>query len=163
MSAADSFLPAYWQFYSERARQADLGRLDDIGYGREELLWETLAMIESGVPFTDGCHQRLDQIPWNRAKKYRRLGRCLLESPARAGGHETATVDVADSVDQVRGMLSPDEWEVERRLAGGQTYAEIAANIGLSPDALKVRASRWRARIRSLLPFGTKVQHPLIR
>src|SRR5262249_41144094 len=43
-------------------------------YGREELLWETLVVIQSGVPFNDECRKRLDRIPWNRAKKHRRLG-----------------------------------------------------------------------------------------
>ena len=61
-------------------------------------------------------------------------------------------VDISDAVEQVRRMLSPDEWEVECRLAAGQTYAEVALDRGLSPDTLKVRAGRWRARIRRKLP-----------
>ncbi len=204
MSTSDSPLPAHWQFYAERARQTHHGRVDDFGYGREELLGETLAVIQSGVPFTNDCRQRLDRIPWNRAKKYRRLrlyllgrrsaeweavgpgrpcGRYRLSgekhiedlpvSPEDAGmtcrtcGKAMITeekaaygsrcedcwtvkavgVEVADSVDQVQSMLLPSEWAVERRLAAGQTYAEAALDCGLSPDALKVRAGRWRARI----------------
>ena len=64
---------------------------------------------------------------------------------------EAPGIEVADSLDQLQGMLSPGEWEVEWRLAAGQTYADVAIDLGLSPDALKVRASRWRARIRRQL------------
>ena len=52
------------------------------------------------------------------------------------------------SVDQVQSMLSLAEWDVECQLAAGQTYADVARDRGVSPDALKVRAGTWRARIR---------------
>ncbi|HBI46337.1 MAG TPA: hypothetical protein DDY78_26320 [Planctomycetales bacterium] len=122
--------------------------MDDFGYGREEFLSETLAVIESNSPFSDDCRQRLGRIPWNRAKKHRRL---RLHYPGRlhsSSAQEMSAIEIADSVDQVRGILSPGEWDVECRLAAGQTYAEVALERGLSPDTLKVRAGRWRARIR---------------
>jgi hypothetical protein len=112
------------------------------------MLWETLAVIESGSPFNDDCRQRLDRLPWNRAKKHRCLRLHLLRKSSPAGAQETWAVEVADAVEQVRGMLSPGEWAVECRLAAGQTYAEVAPDLGISPDALKVRASRWRDRVR---------------
>ncbi len=216
MSTSDPPLPAQWQYYAERARQTHRGRVDDFGYGREELLSETLAVIESGNPFTDECRQRLDRLPWNRAKKHRRLrlalrdGRsaereapsptrplgpdsmgaaqadeCVPGNPGGAGvtcricekamtlseeaaygarcedcwAREVARVKTDDSIAQVKGisgeqvqrLLSPGEWDVESRLAAGQTYAEIAPDLGVSSDALKVRAGRWRARIRPKL------------
>jgi hypothetical protein len=151
MSTLDPPLPAHWQFYAERARQTHHGRVDDFGYGREELLSETLTVIQSAIPFTDDCRQRLDRIPRNRAKKHRRLRLYLLGRPSPASAQEASAVDLADSVDEVRGMLSPSEWKVECRLAAGQTYAEIALDCGISPDTLKVRAGRWRARIRRKL------------
>jgi len=151
MSTSDSSLPAYWQFYAERARQTHYGRVDDFGYGREELLWETLAVIQAGAPLTDDCRLRLDRIPWNRAKKHRRVRRFLLGRQSATGVEEASAVEVADTVDQVRCMLSPGEWEVECRLAASETYAEVALDCGLSPDTLKVRAGRWRARIRRKL------------
>jgi hypothetical protein len=148
MSTSDTSLPAHWQYYADRARQTHHGRVDDFGYGREELLGETLAVIQSGVPFTDNCRQRLDRIPRNRAKKHRRLRLYVLERPSPTGAQAASAVEVADSVDQVRGMLSPGEWDVECRLAVGQTYAEVALDRGLPPDTLKVQAGRWRARVR---------------
>jgi hypothetical protein len=151
MSTSASSLPAHWQFYAERAHETHHGRVDAYGDGREELLWETLAVIQSGDPFTDDYRQRLDRIPRNRAKKHRRLRRHLLGRSLPDRAQEAAAVKVTDSVDEVRGMLSPGEWEVEWRLAAGQTYAEVALDRGLSPDALKVRASRWRARLRRKL------------
>jgi hypothetical protein len=216
MSSSDLSLPAHWQYYAERARQTHHGRVDDFGYGREELLSETLAVIESGSPFTDDCRERLDRLPWNRAKKNRRLRRALggpqpaereASGPGSALGRDGMSTAQPDeyvprrsrgagitcricekamtlseeaaygsrcencwagevgkvmmdepvaqlkgiSVDQVQRLLSPDEWEVESRLAAGQTYAEIAPDSGVSPDALKVRAGRWRSRIRRKL------------
>ena len=65
--------PRAWQYYAERARQTHHGWVDDFGNGREELLWEILAVIESGRPFTDECRQRLNRLAWNRAKKHRRM------------------------------------------------------------------------------------------
>ena len=153
MSTSDASFPAQWQFYEERAWQTHHGRVDDFGYGREELLSEILAVIESGSPFTDDCCQRLDRLPWNRAKKYRRL-RLFLRRPSPADTQKTSVVEVADSANQVRGMLSPGEWEVERRLAAGQTYAQVALDRGISPDTLKVRVGRWRAQIRRKLAVG---------
>jgi hypothetical protein len=173
-------------------------------------------VIESGRPFTDDCRQRLDRIPWNRAKKHRRLrlslrdrlppkgeavglggslgrgpkgaawagegvagepggvgitcgtcGKVLILAEEAAYGcrcedcwagavagvevHDSATQVQGISVDQVQRMLSPAAWEVECRLAAGQTYADVARDRGVSPDALKVRAGRWRARIRHSL------------
>jgi hypothetical protein len=213
MSTSDSSLPPHWQFYAERAHQTQNGRVDDLGNGTEELLWEILAMIESAIPFNDDSRQRLGRLPWNRAKKYRRLrlslcarhstgreavgpGRPLGRgwigtaraaecNPGKPGGADTTcrtcgqamilaehiaygsrcedcwAVEVVElevddsvtqvqgiSVDQVQSMLSPAEWEVECRLAAGQTYADVARGRNVSPDALKVRAGRWRARIR---------------
>jgi hypothetical protein len=151
MSTSNSPLPAHWQYYADRALQTHHRRVDELGYGQEELLWETLAVIQSGIPFTDDCRQRLDRLPWNRAKKHRRLRLYLLRKQSSDSRRKASAVEVTDSVDQVRGMLSPDEWEVEWRLAAGQTYAEVALDRGLSPDALKVRAARWRAGIRGKL------------
>jgi hypothetical protein len=151
MSTSNSPLPAHWQYYAARALQTHHSRVDDFGYGREELLWKTLAVIQSGIPFTDDCRQGLDRLAWNRAKKHRRLRIYLLRRQSPDSGQKASAVEVTDSVDQVHGMLSPDEWEVEWRLATGETYAEVALDRGLSPDALKVRAARWRARIRRKL------------
>ncbi len=148
MLTSDSSLPTHWQSYAELARQTHQGRVDDFGYGREELLWEILALIESGVVFSDECRQRLARIPWNRAKKHRRLRHYRFSRPSSASGQDDSTVEMADWVAHVRSMLSPAEWDVERRLAVGQTYAEVALDHGLSPDALKVRATRWRTRVR---------------
>jgi hypothetical protein len=149
MSESDPSLSAHWQFYSERALQTHRGRVDDLAYGREELLWETLVVIESRSPFTDDCRQRLDRIPWNRAKKHRRLRLHLLQRGSLAADQKLRPVEVAGcSIEQVRSMLSPNEWEVEYRLATGQTYADVARDRGISPETLKVRAGRWRARIR---------------
>ncbi len=148
MSTSDCPLPAHWLFYSERAHQTHHGRVDDFGYGREELLWEILELIQLGAPFTEDCRQRLDRIPWNRAKKHRRLRRCLVKGAFPQSAEVAEPVELTDSIDQVRGMLSPSEWEVECRLAAGQTYAEVALDRGIFPETLKVRAGRWRARIR---------------
>jgi hypothetical protein len=149
MSASVVPLSPQWQFYAEYAHQTHIRRVDDFGYGCEECLWETLAAVESGSPFSDECRKRLERIPWNRAKKYRRL-RYRRAVTAVVGAAETFRVDVGDSIDRVRALLSADEWDVEWRLAHGATYAEVARGRDVSASSLKVKASRWRARIRSV-------------
>ncbi len=147
MSQPDEPLPTHWQFYADRARQAHLGLADDFGQGREELLNDTLTFIETGDPFTDEARDRLDRVPHNRAKKHRRLRLYLF-------GHSALTcLDGPDDeagrlLDEVHEALSPAEWQVECRLAYGESYADIAGDIGVSEGALKMRASRWRARVR---------------
>ena len=110
MSRLDPPLPAHWQFYADQARLAHHSRVDDFGYAREELLSETLAVIESGVPWTDDCRRRLERIPQNRAKKYRRLRHYFRAKRPHSVEAESSAIDVADSIHQLRGMLSPTEW-----------------------------------------------------
>jgi hypothetical protein len=145
MSAPDQTLPPHWQYYADRSREADLGRVNDFGQGREELLNDTLKFFQTGEPFTDERRASLDRVPHNRAKKHRRLRLYLF-------GHATLTyVDGPDDeaarlLDRVHEALSSGEWEVECRLAAGEVYADMASG-GLSPGALKMRVSRWRARV----------------
>ncbi len=73
MVISNSALSAPWQYYSQRAREAHLGRADHFGAGREEQLWDVLKAIEKGESFDDACKSRLDRIPQNRSKKHLRL------------------------------------------------------------------------------------------
>jgi DNA-directed RNA polymerase specialized sigma24 family protein len=60
---------------------------------------------------------------------------------------EPLLVELQDEVEAVELHLSVPERRVERRLASGETYSEIALDIGISDAALKVRVSRWRKRV----------------
>jgi DNA-directed RNA polymerase specialized sigma24 family protein len=119
-----------------------------VGAGREEQLWAILDAIEHGESFTESYRQKLDRLPRNRGKKYLRLlGRVALITPAvQAAGH--SRVDNSDEIERISQKMSQTEFNVEQRLASGETYAEIAAEIGASTGALKVRVGRWRQRIR---------------
>jgi hypothetical protein len=150
MSVPANSLPSQWQYYSDRAREAHRGYSDDFGQGREELLHETLKFIGTGNPFTCEDRARLERIPHNRAKKHRRLRLYIY------GNVAPTYLDAKDDpegqlIGFVHGWLSPSEWEVECRLAGGESYAAVAANTDVSPDALKMRVSRWRARMRETI------------
>ena len=139
-------IPLWWQYYSDRAHEAHRGYANHFGQAREELLHETLNFIRTGNPFTDQQRARLDRVPQNRAKKHLRLRLYLSGSAAPL---DLAGLDPdAQLIDFVHESLSPTEWEIECRLADGESYATIAANTGVSPDALKMRVSRWRARLR---------------
>jgi hypothetical protein len=148
MSKQSPSLPPCWKFYADQADRTHFGRAGDIGCGREELLWETLAIIEFEAPFTDDCRQRLERLAWNRAKKYRRVRLQLAAHRPIKFDNPVGAAEVADSIRQVRGKLSGIEWDVEWRLANGETFAQVAPDYGLSAGALKVRAGRWRARVR---------------
>jgi hypothetical protein len=145
-------LPAHWDYYLDRSLEAQTARYDDLGHGREEQLWETLDVIQKGGPFDDATRERLDRLPWNRAKKHRRLRRRLAANvpPARPGeGPHVEEIAAADTATAVRGSLRPDQWDVEYRLARGETFAEVAPLYGVAPGTLKARVTRWRARLRS--------------
>jgi hypothetical protein len=73
------------------------------------------------------------------------------------GGCESCWVDATESAEKVdntdfaswvKGQMDSESWGVERRLADGETYREIACSFGITEGALKVRVSRWRAEIR---------------
>ena len=151
MSASDALLSPHWRFYSDRSEQTHQGRVDDFGYGREELLSETLALIEAGVPFTDNLRRRLDRIPRNRSKKYRRLRIRIFQNSSGATRPEVAAVELAEEVQQIRAAMAPDEWKTECRLAAGEGFAEVARDLGVTSGALKVQTSRRRRRIRERL------------
>jgi hypothetical protein len=152
MSVEHASIPPSWLYYQDRSAEADASRADDFGHGREEQLWETLKVIESGEPFTEACRSRLDRVAQNRAKKHRRL-RLHLASLAGAVRRDDSphvrAIAVADDMARVRRALSPVQWDVEWRLAGGETYGEVARTYELTPGALKVRVQRWRALIRT--------------
>jgi ATP/maltotriose-dependent transcriptional regulator MalT len=151
MSLSTPPLPPNWQYYKDCARQTHNGRVDDFGYGREEHLWETLSVIESGADFTDDRRLRLDRIPRNRAKKHHRLRIRLINHGSIDVVSKIAPVELADEVNRVRKALTAGEWEVACRLAAGQSYKEVARDLGVTPSALKVRTSRWRRRVREKL------------
>jgi hypothetical protein len=147
MSGPDEPLAAHWQFYEDRARQAHLGPTDDYGQGREELLNDTLTFIQTGAPFTDEVRDRLDRVPQNRSKKHLRLRLHLFATTQLTcldGPHD----ENARLIDQVHEALLPGEWDVECRLAYGESYADVAGDSGVTEGALKMRVSRWRARVR---------------
>jgi hypothetical protein len=150
MSVPDNSPPSHWQYYSDRASEAHAGYVGDFGQGREELLHEALKFIGTGKPFTDEQRARIDRIPHNRAKKHRRL-RLYRYGNSAAIYFDAKDDPNAQLIEFVHESLSPGEWEVECRLAGGETYAAVAANTGTSPDALKMRVSRWRERVREKL------------
>jgi hypothetical protein len=156
MSISDAAIPPHWQYYSDRASEAHEGRADDLGQGREEQLNETLLLIESGKPFTDEERKRLDNLPHNRAKKHARLlKRTEQEAVVRHPRLGTYTVKTSaisyydDHYARINGVhesLTPAEWLVECLLAAGGSYADVAGEC--SGDALKMRVSRWRMRLR---------------
>jgi hypothetical protein len=148
MPLLETSLSAPWQYYADRAREAHLGRADFFGLGREEQLWATLDVIESEIPFDEECRKRLDRIPQNRAKKHIRLLKKLADFAHASVPIEQPLVELQDEVEAVELHLSLAEWDVERRLAAGETYSDVAPDKGISDAALKVRVSRWRTRVR---------------
>lgn len=54
-----------------------------------------------------------------------------------------------DEISRVRTKLTSEEWDVEWRLASGQTFDDVAEDLQVKPEVLRERASRWRSRVRS--------------
>jgi hypothetical protein len=151
MSMADPPpLPPSWQHYANRSLQAHRAYADDYGQGREEQLNETLNLIQLNGTLTDEQRAGLDRIPHNRSKKYKRLRLHLLASRTLTCFDGPEDED-AWLLDQVHEALTPAEWDVECRLAYGETYADVAGDTGVSVGALKMKVSRWRARVRETI------------
>jgi hypothetical protein len=144
MSVSDDQLPPHWQYYAERSHDSHHGLADDFGQGREEQVNETLKLIDSGKRFTKRRREWLDRLPHNRGKKHLRLRNRLFKNP------NFEYFDTTNELfDVVHRALTTTEWEVECRLAEGETYADIAS--GESPAALKMRVQRCRERVRKTL------------
>jgi hypothetical protein len=154
MSEVAPSLSTHWQYYLNRAREADINRLDTFGYGREEQLDAILTAIRDGIDFTEDLIGRLDRIPQNRARKHRRLLSHFRSPTTPSRQVEAAHVRTAtlkDLAAHVRGLTSDDEWRVELRLAEGEGYEAISRDHGVSQGAMKVRVNRWRQRLRAEL------------
>lgn len=141
MSVSDDDLPPHWKYYATRAHEAHCGRADDYGQGREEQLDETLSLIAKGRRFTKKLRQRLDRLPHNRSKKHTRLRLHLLCNPVVSCEDENEPL-----IDRVHATLTSVAWEIECRLAAGESYAALGG--GVTVAALKMRVSRWRVAVR---------------
>jgi hypothetical protein len=153
MSILTTALPAPWQYYADRARDAHCGPANDFNLGREEQLWAILESIEKGESFDDQCRMRLDRIPQNRAKKYRRLLQTMANLARSKQVKYRVFLETRDEVEVVKRHLTLDERFVENRLAACESYSEIALSLGISVPALKVRVSRWRKRVRHSITY----------
>lgn len=148
MFAVHPILAPQWQYYAEHSSEADRGKADEFGHGREEQLNEVLHAIERGDVFDEECLARLDRIPQNRAKKHRRL-RVVVKN--RVSAIESVASDCAeraDTIASVREILTPLQWVVEYRLATGATYDVLSREYDIKPGAIKVQVCRWRVRVR---------------
>jgi len=101
---------------------------------------------------TEAERDRLDRLPWNRSKKHIRQQRRLMAALGRVvkvSVVHTHQVMLDDEISRVRTKLTSEEWDVEWRLANGQTFDDVAEALRVKPEVLRKRASRWRSRVRS--------------
>jgi RNA polymerase sigma-70 factor (ECF subfamily) len=93
-----------------------------------------------------------------RCQAGRRGGGSAHESPAALEGvaadqpTPSRIVSARERLQRVRGLLSEDERRLADQRAAGRTWAEIAAQEGLQPDAARMRLHR--ALDRALLGLG---------
>lgn len=153
LSSAAAHLSLGWEFYLEASRRADSEPLDSEGWGREEQLDEILHQMGSDAAFTPELCNRLNRLPWNRAKKHRALRRRYRSwavAKTVADAHPCERLIDLESIESIRRRLTAKQFEVEDRLSQGQTYTAVAAVFQVSPGVLKMRVSRWRCEVRRI-------------
>ena len=151
LSSAAAHLSLGWEFYLEASRRADSEPLDSEGRGREEQLDEILHQMGSDAAFTPELCNRLNRLPWNRAKKHRALRRryrMVFANKTVPDQHPCERLIAEEAMETIRRKLTVMQFEIESRLSGGQTYAIVTAVFRQSPGVLKMRVSRWRREVR---------------
>lgn len=143
---------SFWDFYSKLSQRSHRSCCDDFGHALEEQLWETLYAIEKCSVFNTDDLDRLERLPQNRMKKYRRLRLRMAQTAKQFIEHDFQSVDRKSTHDRIRDELPAGAWAVEQQLAGADAYATIANELGISENALKMRVSRWRSKIRAKYP-----------
>lgn len=138
-------LPTPWQYYAGRARDAHDSAYDQFAPGREEQLDEIIDSIARGIDFTPTVVARLERVPWNRAKKHRRLV-CKLQR--RESVRQLTALQPPRSVKELP-TLHAQHLRVERFLIAGHSYPVIARRLTTTVGALKMRVIRWRQAIRA--------------
>ncbi len=138
-------LPPARQYYADRSRDTHRAACDRLGNVREEQLDGILDSIATGRDFTPDLFARLERLPWNRAKKHRRLQRTLrrLES-ARERSARRPSHDLKEYL-----TLDAEHLQVERLTIAGDSYPVIARRLTTTVGALKMRVSRWRQAVRA--------------
>jgi hypothetical protein len=101
----------------------------------------------------DNAGARTLSLGSNRAAKYRRRLALVDDQvdPVDASAPPVDIVDLlgwAEGVKQLRTLLPPEDWAILAELAEEVSYGDVAAKLGSTEGALKVRASRIRSRIR---------------
>jgi RNA polymerase sigma-70 factor (ECF subfamily) len=77
-----------------------------------------------------------------------RLNRAaMVEDCEGSGASPSRQIEARDLLEEARSRLSVDERRLFERRAQGASWAEIAAELGGSPDALRIRLARGAARV----------------
>jgi len=77
-----------------------------------------------------------------------RLNRAaMVEDCAAPGASPSRQIAARELLEEARSRLSADELRLFERRARGASWAEIAAELGGNPDALRIRLARGAARI----------------
>jgi len=108
----------------------------------EELLRLLLAMSRRKL---------IDHVRKERAARrdYRRLeeGGLARAAALAAGPSPTQELATRELIPEFRKRLAPDERSLAEQRAAGRTWAEIAAERGASPEALRKRLARAASRV----------------
>jgi DNA-directed RNA polymerase specialized sigma24 family protein len=71
----------------------------------------------------------------------------MVEDCEASGAGPSRQIEARELLEEARSRLSVDERRLFDRRAQGASWAEIAAELGGSPDALRIRLARGAARV----------------
>lgn len=145
-------LPPKWRAFARCHEHADAAVIDPRAFGIDDQLDEMLAGLDT-PPRTD---EQLFTLRQNRARKHRHRRRQLLGDYARQRMmfDDTPPIDRLirhDDIAVVRRHTTSREWRCLWLLARDESYATVAALLGLTPGTARSIVCRSRARLRLLI------------
>src|SRR5262249_329028 len=104
---------------------------------------------------TMASHKIIDRARKPDHRKAEPGGGDLIDRLPGQDGTPSAVVAFRELLDQVAGLLSQDARRMARLRAAGRSWAEVAAEVGGEPDAVRKRFERAMQRVRERLePSG---------
>jgi RNA polymerase sigma-70 factor (ECF subfamily) len=103
---------------------------------------------------TMASHKIIDQARKPGHRKAEPRGGDLIDRLPGQAGTPSSVVAFHELLDQVASRLSEEELRIARLRADGKSWAEVAAEVGGEPDAVRKRFERAVQRVRERLEAG---------
>lgn len=146
-------LSPHWALFERAQTAANRSHLNARAWAAEEAADVALEMIAATVPMPlPVIAAKLDTLAGNRAAKHRRRGRLRrdLLIPEAEGLCSPSPHDAAAArldLGRIHALVSDKDWRMLVMAAEGESYDDIAMELGLKTSTVKSRVSLLRRRL----------------